>query len=130
MGEEAFKVLIVDDEEAVLLVTKFVLEDTGWMVMTANSAHEGIATAEAERPDVILSDVSMPGMDGVTMLQFLQANPTTQPIPVILLTSRTEPVAHYHSKGLTVQAIIAKPFDVATLADRVTAVLKNINQIT
>jgi CheY-like chemotaxis protein len=118
------RILIVDDEADIREATQVCLEVSGeWEVLTASSGREGLLKAAAEQPDAILLDVMMPDMDGLTTLQKLQANPATQNIPVILLTAKAQPAEQRRFTQLEVAAVITKPYDPFTLADRVTEAL-------
>lgn len=97
------KILVIDNEEYIQEVTKICLETVaGWEVLTAGSGLEGIDKAKAYEPDAILLDVMMPDMDGLTTLEKLQANPTTQKIPVIFLTAKIQAAdrQRYAQKGM------------------------------
>lgn len=106
------RILIVDDNADVRLTTQVVLKTlTDWDILLAENGEKGLEIAQVEQPDAILLDVMMPGMDGITTLQHLQANPDTQPIPVILFTSVTHPGEHIKFNILPISGIILKPFD-------------------
>lgn len=110
------KVLMIDDESDIRLVGAMSLRAVGkWEVLTAASGEEGLALARREKPDVILLDVMMPGMDGPTVLGRLHADPQTASIPVVLLTAKalTQEVERFRALG--VAGIITKPFDPMTL---------------
>jgi CheY-like chemotaxis protein len=118
------RVLVIDNEEYIREVAQICLETVaGWEVITAASGQEGLEIAASQLPDVILLDVMMPGMDGLTTFQHLQNNSTTKAIPVILLTGRVmaEDLSHYAELGIT--AAISKPFDAIELAEKVAAPL-------
>ena len=118
------RILIVDDEQDIREATQICLEVLGeWEVMTDGSGKEGLIKAAAEQPDVILLDVMMPDMDGLTTLQKLQANPATQNIPVILLTAKAQPAEKRRFTELKVAAVITKPYDPFTLSDQLTQAL-------
>ena len=118
------RILIVDDEQDIREATQICLEVLGeWEVMTASSGKEGLIKAAAEQPDVILLDVMMPDMDGLTTLQNLQANPATQNIPVILLTAKAQPAEKRRFTELKVAAVITKPYDPFMLSDQLTQAL-------
>ena len=119
--------LSIDDEESTSQVIQIALEMmAGWTVLIANSGAEGVVMAEAQQPDAILLDVEMPVMDGLATLHRLQTNPTTQHIPVILLTCWPEFVNQHQLGELGVKAVVAKPFDPLTLANRVEYALDGI----
>lgn len=118
------RILIVDDEQDIREATQICLEVLGeWEVMTASSGKEGLIKAAAEQPDLILLDVMMPDMDGLTTLQNLQANPATQNIPVILLTAKAQPAEKRRFTELKVAAVITKPYDPFMLSDQLTQAL-------
>ncbi|MGC1394433.1 MAG: response regulator [Coleofasciculaceae cyanobacterium] len=119
------RILIIDDENDIREATQVCLEVTGdWEVFTASSGSEGLVTAAAELPDAILLDVMMPGMDGLTTFQELQANPITQHIPVILLTAKAQSSEQRRFTQLGVAAVIIKPYDPFSIADQVSQALE------
>jgi CheY-like chemotaxis protein len=117
-------ILLVDDEDDIREVAGISLEAVGgWRVSTACSGSEGIAKAIAERPDAILLDVMMPGIDGPTTFGQLQAEPSTRGIPVILLTAKAQGADLRHFVGLGVAGVLTKPFDPMSLPERVAEAL-------
>lgn len=117
-------VLIIDDEEDIRQVAALSLEMVaGWDVTMANSGANGILTAAKEKPDAILLDVMMPGMDGPTTFLELQKTPETAGIPVLLLTAKVQGADQRRFAGLGVAAVLFKPFDPLTLADQISQVL-------
>jgi two-component system, OmpR family, alkaline phosphatase synthesis response regulator PhoP len=117
------RILIIDDEFDIRSVAELALKAVaGWEVLTAESGQEGLAIAAAEQPDAILLDVMMPDMDGVATFQALQANPATQPIPVILMTAKAQTAEKRRFAELGVATVITKPFKATRLhADIATA---------
>jgi DNA-binding response OmpR family regulator len=83
------KILIVDDSETVLLAER-VLLSRSYEVIVARNGEEGVEKAIAERPDLILMDVVMPRMNGFDAVCRLRSHPTTQRIPIIMVTTRGE----------------------------------------
>lgn len=81
------RVLIVDDSDTVLNFLRMILESEKYEVDTASDGHEGLARASQSLPDVIITDSIMPGMDGFSLLHALRADPATEAVPVIMLTS-------------------------------------------
>jgi CheY-like chemotaxis protein len=96
-------ILCIDDDHLVLSVCAEALVEHGYRVLTATDGPAGIATATRERPDLILLDVIMPGMDGLVVCRRLRAEPTHAATPIILLTSLNHPevVAEGHLAGAT-----------------------------
>jgi len=86
-------ILIIEDSLVQALALKSVLEDAGLTVLCAADGHQGLALADAQRPDAIILDLEMPGMSGFEVCRELKANPQTVSIPVIILTSHDEPEA-------------------------------------
>jgi CheY-like chemotaxis protein len=124
LDKKVKRVLVIDNEEYIREVAQICLETVaGWEVITASSGQEGLAIAGTEKPDVILLDVMMPGMDGLTTFRHLQNDPTTKEIPVILLTGRVQAsdLEYYAELGIT--TAISKPFDAIELAEKVAAPL-------
>ncbi len=80
------RVLIVDDEALSRALLRDTLQAAGYEPLEASDGTEGLAKAASLRPDVILLDVLMPGLDGFEVCQRLKANPATTPIPVIFVT--------------------------------------------
>jgi len=118
------KVLIVDDDDDVREATQICLEVTGdWQILTASSGKEGLITAIAQQPDLILLDVMMPGMDGLETFTELQANSITRSIPVILLTAKAQPAELRQFTQLQVLDVITKPYEPFSLSDRVAKAL-------
>lgn len=115
-----YKVLIIDNDPRILQVTQALLEIlAGWTALTATSGKEGLVLAQQEKPDAILLDVKMPGMNGVETLQYLQQHPETQSIPVILFTSVAQDVIQQKFAHLTIAGIVPKPYDAAQLVEKI-----------
>ena len=109
-------VLVIDDDEDIRAITRLSLEAVGRChVRTEPSGEAGVAAALADRPDAILLDVMMPGMDGPATFRQLQAMPETRDIPVVLLTAKVASVDDLRFDGLGVSGVIAKPFDAMSL---------------
>ncbi len=118
------KILLVDDEDDIREVAQLSLEMTaGWEVSTASSGAEGVRIAAAERPDAILLDVMMPGMDGPATARELRSRPETAEIPIILLTAKLQAADRRRFDDLGVAGVLSKPFDPMELAAQVSAVL-------
>lgn len=81
------RVLVVDDSETVVNFLRMILESQQYEVDTASDGNEGLAKAHQSLPDLIITDSIMPGMDGFSLLHALRADPATEAVPVIMLTS-------------------------------------------
>ena len=120
----AKKILIVDDEDDIREIAQVSLQMVGgWDVVTASSSEEAVSKAVSEQPDAILLDVMMPDKDGPATFKDLQAESSTNHIPVILLTAKVQSSDRQQFTELGVNGVIAKPFDPMTLAQEVANVL-------
>jgi DNA-binding response OmpR family regulator len=81
------RLLIVDDSETIVNFLRMVLESENYEVDSASNGTEGLAKAHQTLPDLIITDSIMPGMDGFALLHALRADPATEGVPVIMLTS-------------------------------------------
>ena len=118
------RVLIIDDEDDIREVAALSLESVaGWEIATANSGAAGIERAKEFKPDAILMDVMMPGMDGPTTFRAMQQIPEVAQIPVLLLTAKVQGVDQRRFADLGVVAVLFKPFDPMTLAQQIATTL-------
>lgn len=119
------KVLMIDDEPDIRKVGLLSLRAVGkWEVTAASSGPEGLELALKERPDVILLDIMMPGMDGPTTLGMLRERPETRSIPVIFLTAKALKHEVERFLAMGVAGIITKPFDPLTLPRAIQSILE------
>lgn len=111
-------ILIVEDEEAVRELEKFILEQQGYHVMEARDGLEGLAKAEFRKPDLILLDLMMPDVSGGRMFDEMKRHPTTTGIPIIVVTGK--PDAHeMFDEEIGPDNVIMKPFEADTLLGRI-----------
>ena len=114
------RILLVDDDPDIQLVASLALSRIGgFSVEVSGSATEALRTAQDFAPDLILLDVMMPGTDGPATLAALRAQPSTAGTPVIFMTAKIQPHEMDQYRQLGSAGVIAKPFDPATLAQRV-----------
>jgi DNA-binding NarL/FixJ family response regulator len=88
--EPSARILVIEDEPQMLRNLVTILRAEGFQALSAPGGEEGVAVALAERPDLILCDLMMPGLDGFGVLARLRSQPTTAPIPFVFLTARSE----------------------------------------
>ncbi len=111
-------ILIVEDEEAVRELEKFILEQQGYNVMEARDGLEGLAKAEFRRPDLILLDLMMPDVSGGRMFDEMKQHPATAGIPIVVVTGK--PDAHQmFDDAIGRENVIMKPFEADTLLSRI-----------
>lgn len=116
--------LVVDDEDDIREVTRLSLQVyAGWRVLEAPDGPSALDLARTQRPDVVLLDMMMPGMDGLTTLAHLKASAETADIPVILLTAKSQVGTTQPWRDEPVHGVIPKPFGAKTLAAQVAQIL-------
>jgi CheY-like chemotaxis protein len=116
--------LVVDDDDAIRDITGLALETVGGhRVLTADGGARALELARLHRPDAVLLDVMMPGMDGPTTLRHMRADPLLCAIPVILLTAKVRVAGKQVGDDLDVVGVIPKPFDPMTLSRQVAELL-------
>lgn len=107
MGESP-KVLVADDDPGIVDLIKTLLEAEGFSVLSACNGLEALREVEHHRPDIVLLDIMMPMMDGITCCKELRSNPNTSDTLVVVM-SATVDIAEL--KGIGATDFIAKPFD-------------------
>ncbi|MEG4856709.1 response regulator [Microcoleus sp. K1-B6] len=118
------QILIVDDQEHLRELVQLCLEDlAGWNTLVAESGEECLQILQTERPNAILLDLSMPGMDGFAVYDRLQSDPITRSIPVILLTARVMSTDMAQFAQMGVAGVIPKPFEATILPGKVREIL-------
>jgi len=104
------KILVIEDEKAVRENISTLLTEEGYGVLLAKNGEEGLSTARAENPDLIICDIMMPGIDGYSVLVELSKDPSTSSIPFIFLTAKFEKEDLRKGMQLGADDYIFKPF--------------------
>jgi len=122
------RILVIDDEAPIRLLCRVNLEAAGMEVREAEDGIVGLAAARDDRPDAILLDVMMPGMDGWQVLEELLGDAQTQDIPIVFLTARAE--IRDQARGLELGGVdyVTKPFNPLELAPLVEDVLARVER--
>ncbi len=102
-------ILVVDDDPDIVAIAKATLEETGYVVQTADSALEVFSRLEEQKPDLIILDIMMPHMDGLEVLERLKRTAETSSIPVILLTAKIQQKDALRGSKLGADYYISKP---------------------
>jgi CheY-like chemotaxis protein len=118
------KILIVDDEPHMLRVTELSIKKGGYEIVIGRNGREALELAAREKPSLIVMDVSMPEMDGLTALTQLKANPETAKIPVIMLTVRGQAMARQQAEQSGAAVYLTKPFSPSQLLAEVRRLLE------
>jgi len=118
------KILVVDDEALYIKMTRKLLEDNGYEVITACDGQEGLKQTKSENPDLIICDVMMPKMDGYTMLEEVRKDEKIKDTPVIQCSSKTLKDYLEDAQELEIDAYFTKPFEAPVLLAKIESLLK------
>ena len=117
------RILIVDDSPTEVHVLKTMLEKNGFQATAANSAEEGIAKAKQEKPDLILMDVVMPGLNGFQATRQLNKDPDTSAIPVLIVTTKDQETDRVWGLRQGAKDYLTKPVREADLVGKIKVAL-------
>jgi two-component system, OmpR family, phosphate regulon response regulator PhoB len=117
-------ILIIEDEKDILDLVEYHLKQAGFQVLTAADGGEGLELAVKKRPNLIILDLMLPGMDGKDVCRVLKSNPVTQTIPVLMLTAKAEELDRVVGFELGADDYVTKPFSPRELVLRIKAILR------
>lgn len=120
------KILVVDDVEDNIVLLTFDLEDDGFDVEPARSGQECLDKVAAEKPDMILLDIRMPGLSGLETLEILKSDETTRMIPVIMVSATSGDQSIIRALDLGAHDFVSKPIEYPVLAARMRSALRLI----
>ena len=123
---DRLKVLVVEDSATQAEFLSLLLEDRGYQVEKTKNGREALASLACRRPDLVISDVTMPEMDGFELCSRITSDPSLKTIPVILLTGLTHPSDVFKGLESGASHFVTKPFESAFLLARVEYVLSNV----
>jgi len=112
------KVLVVDDDPAILEICSDLLQTEGYTVSVATNGQQALEQIRTDPPQVILMDIMMPVLDGVEACRQVKANPATAEIPVVLMSARTN-LTRQSQELASADALVAKPFDIDHLLNTI-----------
>jgi len=115
------KILVVDDEPKIIQLTQDYLENAGFSVMSAGDGERALTVIQVEKPDLVVLDLGLPGMDGLDVCRSIRK---TSNIPIIMLTARDEETDKLVGLELGADDYITKPFSPKELVARVRSVLR------
>jgi DNA-binding NarL/FixJ family response regulator len=124
----AKRLLVVDDDPGLLLAVSETLRAEGYDVKTARRAAEALVIVAQTLPDLIISDIRMPGMDGYQLVRNLRSNARTRLVPIVFLTAKDETADRIQGFRTGVDAYITKPFESDELAAIVAAILQRVER--
>ncbi len=117
-------VLVVDDDPVILKLLEVNFEMEGFTVLLAHDGEEGVALTRSERPDIVVSDVMMPKMSGLELVEELKSDPDTSSIPIILLTAKAQMADLRAGVDAGADDYITKPFEPLELVHRVNRLIE------
>lgn len=115
------KILVVDDEPKIIQLTQDYLENAGFSVISAGDGERALAVIQVEKPDLVVLDLGLPGMDGLDVCRSIRK---TSNLPIIMLTARDEETDKLVGLELGADDYITKPFSPKELVARVRSVLR------
>jgi CheY-like chemotaxis protein len=113
-------ILLVDDDRKTLRPLRILLESEGYRVLTALNGHAAMSIVEADRPDLIVTDWMMPGVDGIALCRRLKADQATTTIPVVMLSAAQPP----HPDERLWDVLLRKPAPIERLIEVISHLLK------
>ena len=119
------RILVIEDEEDIRATVRFSLEKEGWTdIIEAETGEEGITSATSFSPDIILLDLMLPGVDGITVCRELKSNESTRNVPIIMLTAKSDESDIVVGLEVGADDYITKPFSNKVLCARIRSVLR------
>jgi CheY-like chemotaxis protein len=106
-----FKILLVEDEESMVTLIKYNLEQAGYIFSSVRNGKLALEFCKNSKPDLIISDISMPEMDGYELRENLITDENFRDIPFIFLTAKTQADDKFRGIGLGVNHFLIKPFE-------------------
>ena len=120
--------MVVDDDEEIVEMTRLILESGGYRVIPVLSGEEALKAVSSARPDLILLDINMPGMDGWEILKLLKVDDETQGIPVAMFSIKFELRDKVHGLKEGAFDYITKPFSYDELLERVDRIFQRLSR--
>ncbi|TEU15444.1 MAG: response regulator [Anaerolineales bacterium] len=113
------KILVVDDDSFILRLVSYILETEGYTVVTAADGREALGLLAEHQPDLVICDISMPELDGFATIEAIRADPETQELPVIMLTSRGQERDMQRAREVSADDYLTKPFSSSQVLESV-----------
>jgi len=123
------KILVVDDEDHIVELISYNLTNSGYKVITANNGIDAVRIAREEKPNLMLLDLMIPGLDGFDVCKSIRNDNETKDISVIMLTAKGEELDKILGLELGADDYITKPFSIRELLARIKAVLRRIKSV-
>ncbi|MCB1193429.1 MAG: response regulator [Leptospiraceae bacterium] len=118
------KILVIDDQEAIVYQVAYILNQNGYQIIEAEDGEKGLQLAKTENPDLIICDIMMPKVDGYAVFQELKKDPKTENIPFLFLTAKGAKEDIRIGMNLGAEDYLSKPIDLGELVQAVATQLK------
>ncbi len=118
------RILVVDDDRQIVRLVRSYLEQSGYATLAAYEGHEALHLIRAERPDLVVLDLMLPGVDGWEITRIVRGDPALRATPIIMLTARVEDADRIVGLEMGADDYIPKPFNPREVVARVRAVLR------
>lgn len=128
MKNHKIKILLIDDEPDILEIVGYNLKQEGYQVFTALGGREGLDKAKAIKPDLIILDVMMPGMDGIEVCEEIRKDPKLSETMVVFLTARNEDYSQMAGLEAGADDYIAKPIKPKVLISKIKSLLRRLDK--
>lgn len=125
MSDNGKTILVIEDEQHVRQLVTRLLEKNGYNVETASDGLDGLRKLEELEPDLIIADVMMPNLDGLTFTKALKNRRETRSIPIIFLTAKSDPLSMIEGINVGAKFYITKPFQIEDVLSKVNKVLND-----
>src|ERR1039458_9654389 len=116
-------ILIVDDSTSIRHIVAFTLKQAGFAVLEGSNGQEGLAQLDTQRVDLIVTDLNMPVMDGITFVKNVRSRPNTKGVPVLMLTTESQDSKKKEGKAAGATGWLVKPFHPEKLLQTIARVL-------
>jgi len=126
---KGWDIVVIDDEEDSLLIAQIILDEYGANTQTASDGEEGLTLIRAVRPKFVISDLSMPTLDGWGLINKIQSDPTLKAIPVIALTAHAMMGDHERAVAAGFHNYLTKPLTVETFIQDLVNLLVDIPEL-
>lgn len=119
----ALSILVIEDSASVRRLIEVSVRPLGATVFSAEDGYRGLEACDKERPDIILLDIGLPGIDGWEVLRILRANPIRADVPVLIVTAHAQPEVAAAAEQRGADGFMTKPFRPADLREEIVGVL-------
>jgi DNA-binding response OmpR family regulator len=118
------KILIVDDEPGIVVPVKFLMEQQGYLVITTNNGEDALDLVHQHKPDLVLLDIMLPGIDGYEVCEIMRLNPDYRDVKIVFFTAKGRETEIAKGLALGADAYITKPYSNTELVAKIKDLLE------